>query len=445
MGNIVTCSPKDICDNNSGNKGGTLINFESIKNKRKEETDNDEFRKQIIISYNASSNIFFVNDNITKIQSNYRGYKKRKEIKSKLFEYKLMLSQNMDLISNSIINYNNNNINNINNIKEKEEDKNLNNSNINNTEKNNNKENPPLIISPKSFFSVKSNESIEKKIFPENSIVNEIYGYFLIKKSKSLKYKGEKDKNNHKKNGFGIVEWDDKSKLTGNFSNNKISGICKFYNKEKEGIFMGEYRENYPNGYGYYKTSKIKIEGNWNKNYINGLGIEIKNDGTYYQGEFSNNKKNGIGIYKWSDGTIYEGEFLNDIMNGIGIINYNDGRIYSGEILNGFMNGYGIFKWNNGDIYIGEYVKDVKCGFGIFIWKKKPLIAFCGFWDKGKQNGVGVKINEGVFKFGFWKDGKKESWINYSEIGNFMTKEQEKYKKFIGKNAIWLLNKLQYD
>ena len=36
-------------------------------------------------------------------------------------------------------------------------------------------------------------------------------------------------------------------------------------------------------------------------------------------------------------------------------------------------------------------------------------------------------------------------WINYSEIGNFMTKEQEKYKKKKKKNAIWLLNKLQCD
>jgi len=442
MGIIVNCSPQD-CYKNFGNKEGTLRNSELINKKYLDEDDINEFKKQIIISYNANSNIFFLNDNITKIQSHFRGFKQRKEIKSKLFEQRLMLSQRLELISKGSINNTNNN-NNLLEI-ENNEEKNLNISNIEKNSKSIIKDNPPLIISPKTFFSVKSNDSIEKKILPDQTIENEIYGYFLIKKSKSLKYKGEKDKFTHKKNGFGIVEWDDKSKLTGNFLNNKITGLCKFFNREKEGIFMGEYKENFPNGYGYYKTSKLKIEGNWNKNYINGLGIEIKSDETYYQGEFSNNKKNGIGIYKWSDGTIYEGEFLNNIMNGYGIINYNDGRIYEGQILNGFMNGFGIFKWQNGDIYIGEYVKDVKCGFGIFIWNKNPLIAYAGFWDKGKQNGVGIKINGNVLKFGIWKDGKKETWLNSNEIGNFLTKEQEKYKKLLGKNIIIFMDNMQYD
>ena len=132
-------------------------------------------------------------------------------------------------------------------------------------------------------------------------------------------------------------------------------------------------------------------------------------------------------------------------MNGYGIINYNDGRIYEGQILNGFMNGFGIFFFFFGDIYIGEYVKDVKCGFGIFIWNKNPLIAYAGFWDKGKQNGVGIKINGNVLKFGIWKDGKKETWLNSNEIGNFLTKEQEKYKKLLGKNIIIFMDNMQYD
>ena len=157
MGIIVNCSPQD-CYKNFGNKEGTLRNSELINKKYLDEDDINEFKKQIIISYNANSNIFFLNDNITKIQSHFRGFKQRKEIKSKLFEQRLMLSQRLELISKGSINNTNNN-NNLLEI-ENNEEKNL---NISNTEKNSKniiKDNPPLIISPKTFFSVKSNDAI---------------------------------------------------------------------------------------------------------------------------------------------------------------------------------------------------------------------------------------------------------------------------------------------
>ena len=43
---------------------------------------------KIIIPYDATSNIFYMNDNISKIQSVFRGYMKRKEFKSNFFEKK---------------------------------------------------------------------------------------------------------------------------------------------------------------------------------------------------------------------------------------------------------------------------------------------------------------------------------------------------------------------
>ena len=110
MGIIVNCSPQD-CYKNFGNKEGTLRNSELINKKYLDEDDINEFKKQIIISYNANSNIFFLNDNITKIQSHFRGFKQRKEIKSKLFEQRLMLSQRLELISKGSINNTNNNNN----------------------------------------------------------------------------------------------------------------------------------------------------------------------------------------------------------------------------------------------------------------------------------------------------------------------------------------------
>ena len=77
--------------------------------------------------------------------------------------------------------------------------------------------------------------------------------------------------------------------------------------------------------------------------------------------------------------------------------------------------------------------------------KKKPLIAFAGFWDKGKQNGVGVKINDNVLKYGLWKNGQKELWINFNDIRKYLLKEQEKYLKILGKNILVLINKLEME
>ena len=448
MGNLVNPSSNPICLRANINEG---ISFSDINlpDKNLEENNENNFKKQIIVPYDASSNIFFMNYNITKIQSVFRGYVKRKDIKSKLFEKKISNIQIKEELTKSSTSPNNIEFDNINNI---------NIHNEINTEINTNyvkenlnsifktiKNNYTSIQSTKTFFSLKQeDDTLQKKKININIINDEIIGYFLLKKSKSLKYKGEKDKLTHQKNGFGIVEWDDKSKLLGRFENNKICGICKFYNKEKEGIFSGIYKENFPEGYGIYKTLNYKLEGIWNKNILNGIGIE-KNENTIYEGEFQNNKKQGIGTYKWSDGTIYKGEFKNNKMSGYGIIFYNDGRIFAGEIINGNMNGIGFFKWKNGDMYLGNYIKNDKCGFGIFIWKKKPLIAFAGFWDKGKQNGVGVKINDNVLKYGLWKNGQKELWINFNDIRKYLLKEQEKYLKILGKNILVLINKLEME
>ena len=448
MGNLVNPSSNPICLRANINEG---ISFSDINlpDKNLEENNENNFKNQIIVPYDASSNIFFMNYNITKIQSVFRGYIKRKDIKSKLFEKKISNIQIKEELTKSSTSPNNIEFDNINNI---------NIHNEINTEINTNyvkenlnsifktiKNNYTSIQSTKTFFSLKQeDDTLQKKKININIINDEIIGYFLLKKSKSLKYKGEKDKLTHQKNGFGIVEWDDKSKLLGRFENNKICGICKFYNKEKEGIFSGIYKENFPEGYGIYKTLNYKLEGIWNKNILNGIGIE-KNENTIYEGEFQNNKKHGIGTYKWSDGTIYKGEFKNNKMSGYGIIFYNDGRIFAGEIINGNMNGIGFFKWKNGDMYLGNYIKNDKCGFGIFIWKKKPLIAFAGFWDKGKQNGVGVKINDNVLKYGLWKNGQKELWINFNDIRKYLLKEQEKYLKILGKNILVLINKLEME
>ena len=290
-----------------------------------------------------------------------------------------------------------------------------------------------------SFFSISSSDdelltNNKIKLF---DIKEEIYGYFLKKPNKSLKYHGEKDKINHKKNGYGIVTWDDKSQLFGIFTDNKVSGFCKFINKQNKTIYKGEYKNNIPKGYGYYETTHFLREGIWEKSYLNGLGYEIWDDKTFYKGEFLNNKKHGIGFYQWPDNTYYEGEFKDNQITGFGLIKYTNDSFYCGEVLNGNMNGFGIYSWKNKHKYIGFFKNDLKCGFGIFVWNMKPLEAFVGFWNKGKQNGVGAKVHNGVFTYGIWENGKKESWLKGEwEVKKCLTPEEAKFEKLLYKNEL---------
>ena len=179
-----------------------------------------------------------------------------------------------------------------------------------------------------------------------------IKGNFIQKNEKVIRYQGGFLKKTRKKNGFGIITWSDGSKLKGIFESNELNGICKFYNYKHKSTFIGEYSNNHPKGFGVYSVKSFSLQGYWESENLNGIAIEVWEDGTYFQGEYKDNKKNGIGLYRWPDGTIYQGEFRDGQMNGKGIILYSNDCIFSGEIENGYMNGYGNFSWGNGSICI---------------------------------------------------------------------------------------------
>lgn len=237
---------------------------------------------------------------------------------------------------------------------------------------------------------------------------NKIKGYFLKKK---VRYKYNGYLKNEKKDGFGIVTWEDGSQFRAKFSNNSSKEICKYIDSSKT-IFYGVYDNNHPSGYGIYEEKNITYEGFWTNNDLNGIGIEIwKEESTFYKGEFINSIKEGIGICRWEDGTIYQGEWKNNKMNGFGMIFYPDDRIYLGQIQDDVIHGFGEFNWPDNKKYIGEYVKEKKEGFGIFIWSLEPLIAYAGLWTKGKQNGIGASINNDKVTYSKWKNGRRDSLL----------------------------------
>ena len=146
----------------------------------------------------------------------------------------------------------------------------------------------------------------------------------------------------------------------------------------------------------------------------------------------------------WKEGIIYEGQFFKNQMSGYAIIRYPQNKIYKGQMNIGKMEGFGIFDWGGGKKYLGYYKNDKRNGFGIFLWKS-PIInigeeisdlneikAYIGFWEEGNMNGIGLKISDGIIKYGVWKNGVKMEWIDREiHIKKHIQNNQKKYLKIL--------------
>ena len=440
MGNFPKCETKYFC----------VICLNGEKQKSKNNLENEEIQD----CYNNQNNKFPINKEMThllnmsacRIQEAYRNYILRQNEKENPQNETAYKEINLEKRPIQIANK----------------------TSSNNMKSENSKINSTIIDPLEKKLQIEKLLQIEKKItlnkkklttrssifsnYSDYSIISknaytmkpEIYGYFLKKPNKILNYIGEKDKITKKKNGFGIVTWEDKSELSGYFKDNKVYGICKFKNSQNKSIYFGEYENNIPKGFGSYKSIEYKKEGYWEKYRLNGIGYEIWEDLSFYQGNYERNKKNGIGVYRWPDQTIYQGEWKDNQITGTGILYYNDKRIYCGELLNGNMHGFGVFTWPNSQKYIGYFKYDLKCGFGIYAWTLKPLNAFVGFWDKGKQNGVGAKFNGSNIKYGVYIYGRKDFNLKGDwEIKKYLLPEEYKYQKFLFKSdLVYLLKSL---
>lgn len=430
-------------------KEKSISNIIIEENNPKQEID----VKGFIESYNANNNYFYFDKNIRKIQSVYKGYKIRKNMKKKKkeniknnikkesqkkahipryscqmmlprksFDFRMFKNEMKDMEKNvkrsdelskekNIIKKveNNKKVKKVSfvdkNIETKETDTQLKSKELENNDESNLEK---YIFQTKGSFmtnikSVGSNGK-EEDLTPRGC---------FTKKSIHFNFEGSLNKKDNKKNGYGKICWDDGSILLANFTDNKINGIAHFIDESEKSEFSGEYNMNKPDGYGIYKKNGTIIEGEWKDNILTGIAFEYSEADTYYQGDYKNCQKDGVGVFRWSDGTLYKGEFVDNMMKGYGIIYWTDDRVYIGEIENGIMNGYGEFIWTNyKKKYMGFYRNDLKHGFGIYIDGVNPTNGYVGFWEKGKMNGVGIKISKGVFNYGIWNNGKNEMYLN---------------------------------
>ena len=329
----------------------------------------------------------------------------------------------------------------------------------NNTKKNRNNSNNEL-----SRFLINKN-ILSFNLKSKNNIKYKYFGFLKLKNNNQLNYisssgvvKNSNINDTKVKNGFGKLIFDDNSIFQCYFNDNKANGIGKYIDKNNNEEYIGEYKNNIPNGYGIYSNilNERKCIGYFKINGINDIGIEeSKEDGYIYYGEFENNQKNGVGKLQWKEGIKYEGYFFKNQMNGYAIIKYPQKKKYKGQIKNGKMEGFGEFNWGGENKYFGNYSNDKRNGFGIFLWninkiKKNNTLndlnnikGYIGFWNNGNMNGVGLKINDGIIKYGLWRNGIKVTWIEEKQhIKKYIQNHQKKYLKILLEKKQAIINLL---
>ena len=91
-------------------------------------------------------------------------------------------------------------------------------------------------------------------------------------------------------------------------------------------LYLGEVQNDKKNGEGISISEKEIYEGTYKDNIKMG-GYEKNRDGVY-EGEYLKGKRHGFGKFKWNNGEIFEGEWKNGKKNGHGIWKSPKGDFY---------------------------------------------------------------------------------------------------------------------
>ena len=211
-------------------------------------------------------------------------------------------------------------------------------------------------------------------------------------------------------NGKGIKYYSNGNiQYEGDFKDGKFEGNGKFYYDDGD-YFIGEYKYGLRNGKGkkYLKNGNLCFEGEYINGKAEGYGKDIWEDGEYYIGQYKNGIMNGKGIYYYSNGKIkYEGEYVNGKYEGNGKYIWEDGIYYIGQEKNGLMHGKGTLYYSNGNIkYEGDFINDVYEGNGKYIWEDGEY--YIGQWKNGLRHGKGIEYSKkgNIMYEGDWINSK---------------------------------------
>ena len=226
----------------------------------------------------------------------------------------------------------------------------------------------------------------------------------------------------------GIWEYDLHYRATRQLENT-LTGQNRF----STGVYTGE------TDFGYflgdatfeYRTGSI-YKGQWDNNFMHGLGIlNIPSEGKY-EGEFILSQKSGTGTFTWGDGAVYIGEWKDDQMDGQGtytspdsvkyvgtfgdnrfkfgdctfsnttgtyvakykefeidnlIVTFADGASYDGATDGKAISGTGAMQFVSGDKYTGDFSNGTRSGQGVYTRSNGDV--YDGAWSDESMTGTG--------------------------------------------------------
>jgi hypothetical protein len=88
---------------------------------------------------------------------------------------------------------------------------------------------------------------------------------------------------------------------------------------------------------------------------LEGVGIEILDDGTKCTGEYKDDERNGVINAEFANGDVCWGMCKDGQRNGYNTFQCNNGETYTGQFKNGMKDGYGILRYADGGTYHGQY------------------------------------------------------------------------------------------
>lgn len=114
----------------------------------------------------------------------------------------------------------------------------------------------------------------------------------------------------------------------------------------------------------FFDGTCVLFQGYWRNGIKEGRGRVISTIGNVYEGEWKNGQCEGKGIYIYGPGDDrlrYEGDFVNNWMNGRGTLYFRDGSKYVGQMENEVRHGYGKMIYNKGvRVVYGMWENDLK-------------------------------------------------------------------------------------
>jgi len=295
-------------------------------------------------------------------------------------------------------------------------------------------------------------QSLSDKILSSNVTENKVYK--LVYSNGEI-YIGQTL--NRLRQGKGIHYYKNgKIKIDGNFVNDKLEGEGAYYYEDGE-FYKGQWKNDlkYGKGIEYYKNGIIKYEGDFVNDKPEGFGKYIYSDGVFYIGQIKNGLKNDKGKEYYINGYIrYDGDWVDDKLEGYGTFYYEDGEKYTGQWMNNLRHGKGIIYYKNGNIkYEGYFANDKLEGQGKYIYEDGEC--YIGQWMNNLRHGKGIEYyKNGNIKYeGDWANGKLEGngkyiykdgvyyighWVN-----NLRQGEGKMYTNgIILLNAIWVNDKV---